>query len=102
MTQEPTETENPLETTSHLAQPRHEMLQGRSRDDRANPSPHEKPDDRPGSGEGACGDRAPGARHSWRWGKRVGTIGFLFFLIKGLLWLLVPALIVAWQWVRSL
>ncbi len=27
------------------------------------------------------------------WLKRVGVIGFLFFLIKGLLWLIVPALI---------
>jgi hypothetical protein len=36
-----------------------------------------------------------------RWGKRIGTIGFLFFLVKGLLWLLIPALILAWQWVRS-
>ena len=28
-----------------------------------------------------------------RWFKRIGIIGFLFFLIKGLLWLLVPYLI---------
>jgi len=28
-----------------------------------------------------------------RWVKRFGMAGFLFFLIKGLLWLLVPALI---------
>ena len=27
------------------------------------------------------------------WLKRVGWIGFLFFLIKGLLWLLIPYLI---------
>jgi hypothetical protein len=27
------------------------------------------------------------------WIKRLGIAGFLFFLIKGLLWLLVPALI---------
>jgi hypothetical protein len=27
------------------------------------------------------------------WIKRVGFLGFLFFLVKGLLWLLVPALI---------
>ncbi len=27
--------------------------------------------------------------------KHVGTAGFLFFLVKGLLWLLVPALIYA-------
>jgi hypothetical protein len=26
---------------------------------------------------------------------RVGVVGFLFFLVKGLLWLTVPALIVA-------
>lgn len=28
-----------------------------------------------------------------RWLKRFGVAGFLFFLIKGLLWLIVPALI---------
>ncbi len=28
-----------------------------------------------------------------RWFKRVGFIGFLFFLIKGLLWLIIPYLI---------
>jgi len=27
------------------------------------------------------------------WVKRLGVAGFLFFLIKGLLWLIVPALI---------
>jgi hypothetical protein len=27
------------------------------------------------------------------WIKRLGLLGFLFFLVKGLLWLLVPALI---------
>ncbi|WP_266362329.1 hypothetical protein [Tellurirhabdus rosea] len=27
------------------------------------------------------------------WLKRVGWLGFLFFLIKGLLWLIVPVLI---------
>lgn len=28
-----------------------------------------------------------------RWLKRLGIVGFLFFLIKGLLWLFVPLLI---------
>jgi len=27
------------------------------------------------------------------WIKKLGFVGFLFFLVKGLLWLLVPALI---------
>jgi hypothetical protein len=32
---------------------------------------------------------------SWEtWLKRFGVAGFLFFLIKGLLWLIVPALLV--------
>lgn len=32
---------------------------------------------------------------SWQtWIKRFGVAGFLFFLIKGLLWLIVPALLV--------
>jgi hypothetical protein len=32
-----------------------------------------------------------------RWAARLGVAGFLFFLIKGLLWLAVPALVVAWR-----
>ncbi len=34
------------------------------------------------------------------WLKRVGWAGFLFFLIKGLLWLLIPYLIARglWPW----
>lgn len=28
------------------------------------------------------------------WLKRVGFAGFMFFLVKGLLWLLIPALLV--------
>lgn len=32
---------------------------------------------------------------TWKtWFKRFGVAGFLFFLIKGLLWLIVPALLV--------
>jgi hypothetical protein len=30
------------------------------------------------------------------WIKRLGFWGFLFFLVKGLLWLLVPALVALW------
>jgi hypothetical protein len=29
-----------------------------------------------------------------RWFKRFGVAGFLFFLVKGLLWLIIPALVV--------
>jgi len=36
-----------------------------------------------------------------RWLGRVGFAAFLFFLIKGLLWLLVPALLVGWRWLQS-
>jgi hypothetical protein len=35
-------------------------------------------------------------KHRWplfRWVKRFGIAGFLFFLIKGLLWLIIPYLI---------
>jgi hypothetical protein len=28
-----------------------------------------------------------------KWIKRLGFVGFMFFLIKGLLWLLIPGLI---------
>ncbi len=34
------------------------------------------------------------------WLKRVGWAGFLFFLIKGLLWLLIPYLIAKGLWRR--
>jgi hypothetical protein len=33
-----------------------------------------------------------------RWLKRFGIAGFLFFFIKGLLWLIVPALIAYFAW----
>lgn len=33
-----------------------------------------------------------------RWGKRAGIFLFLFFLIKGLLWLIVPAAIYYFGW----
>jgi hypothetical protein len=33
-----------------------------------------------------------------RWIKRFGVAGFLFFLIKGLLWLIVPALLAYFAW----
>lgn len=32
-----------------------------------------------------------------KWIRRIGAIGFLFFLIKGLLWLTVPAALVLWR-----
>ncbi len=35
-----------------------------------------------------------GARR--RWLKRLGQFGFLFFLVKGLLWLLLPLLLMFW------
>jgi hypothetical protein len=28
-----------------------------------------------------------------RWTKRIGAVAFLFFLIKGILWLIVPSII---------
>jgi hypothetical protein len=31
------------------------------------------------------------------WIKRLGFWGFLFFLVKGLLWMIVPALIAIWS-----
>ncbi|MCS6873508.1 MAG: hypothetical protein RML33_01360 [Acidobacteriota bacterium] len=33
-----------------------------------------------------------------QWIKRLGVVGFLFFLIKGLLWLIVPILIAYFAW----
>ena len=37
---------------------------------------------------------APMARRA----RRVGAAAFLFFLVKGLLWLLIPAGLFAWKW----
>lgn len=31
------------------------------------------------------------------WWQRLGFLGFCFFLIKGLLWLIVPALVIWWR-----
>ena len=34
------------------------------------------------------------------WLRRAGAAGFAFFLVKGLLWLAVPAFLAALQWVE--
>lgn len=47
-----------------------------------NATPTEPPEVLPQS------DRGPKA--AARWGKRLGIVAFLFFLIKGLAWLIVP------------
>lgn len=44
-------------------------------------------------------NRPPGRKQ--RFWSRLGVAGFLFFLIKGLLWLLAPLLIVAWGWFKA-
>ncbi|MFG0329959.1 MAG: hypothetical protein ACF8PN_08685 [Phycisphaerales bacterium] len=31
------------------------------------------------------------------WGRRLGVGAFLFFLIKGLLWLAIPAIAICWK-----
>lgn len=36
-----------------------------------------------------------------RWCRGLGWAGFLFFLLKGLLWIAGPALLVAWQKIAS-
>lgn len=37
-----------------------------------------------------------GRHHAARWGKRLGVVAFMFFLLKGLAWLIVPAVIAIW------
>jgi len=32
-----------------------------------------------------------------KWGRRIGAAAIVFFLIKGLAWLVVPALLVWWR-----
>jgi hypothetical protein len=39
-------------------------------------------------------------RSKMSWRQRLLAMGFMFFLIKGLLWLLVPAAITAVAWLR--
>lgn len=40
----------------------------------------------------------PAARNgAMAWLRRLGVAGFLFFLIKGMLWLIVPAAIMWWR-----
>ncbi len=36
-----------------------------------------------------------------KWIKRLGVAGFLFFFIKGMLWLIVPAVLVWWSTMHS-
>jgi hypothetical protein len=45
-------------------------------------------------------DEAPDKKNSRAalWIKRFGVAGFMFFLIKGLLWLIVPAVIAYFAW----
>lgn len=39
----------------------------------------------------------PSAATKWsRWGKRAGTLAFLFFFVKGLAWLVVPVALATW------
>lgn len=45
---------------------------------------------------GAATAEAPVSGKTWM--KRLGAAAFLFFLIKGLLWLAIPAGLVAWRW----
>jgi len=40
--------------------------------------------------------RNPNHMRAGKWIKRLGFWGFLFFLVKGLLWLLIPALLAFW------
>jgi hypothetical protein len=49
------------------------------------------PSDTPDSGAPAAKNPSPAAR----WAARFGVAGFLFFLIKGLAWLIVPAALAA-------
>jgi len=37
----------------------------------------------------------------WKWTKRLGVAGFLFFFIKGLLWLIIPAVLIWWSTTHS-
>lgn len=36
-----------------------------------------------------------------KWARRMGLAVFLFFLIKGLLWLIIPAGLIVWGWLAT-
>ena len=68
------------------------------------PVSHGKPgEDRAAArGAGAAGGQAATVRVLGcplpKWARRLGAVACLFFLVKGLLWLLFPAGLVAWRW----
>jgi len=47
--------------------------------------------------DGAVSKNEPGRKSVRGWVARFGVAGFLFFLVKGLMWLIVPALVVAFR-----
>lgn len=51
-----------------------------------------------GGAEAAAVAGARTGRCPLPWWQRLGVLGFCFFLIKGLLWLLIPAGLFLWRW----
>ena len=51
------------------------------------------------AGSGAISSRS--GKCPLPWWQRIGLLGFLFFLVKGLLWLIVPGAIVLWRSLRG-
>lgn len=43
----------------------------------------------------------PASLNSPRWLKRLGVGAFIFFTIKGLLWLIIPGVLIAWGVTRE-
>lgn len=49
--------------------------------------------------EAECGqEKCRASCRTVRWVRRFGVAGFLFFLVKGLLWLIVPVLVARGLW----
>ena len=69
---------------------------GRKRHEVARPFPEESPATAATLAHDQADPKACPVRNPWV--RRIGAAGFLFFLIKGLLWLLIPAGVAAWRW----
>jgi len=41
--------------------------------------------------------KSPAAKPRFAWLKKMGWLGFIFFTVKGLLWLTVPGVLILWD-----
>lgn len=60
----------------------------------------EELDESPSSASADRSGASAGVARFGRWGRRAGAAAFLFFFLKGLAWLVVPALLAYWGTTR--